>query len=171
MYQPYPSAAEASAVQPPPAPSPVRYAVVVMYAGAGLSLIRVIADLATKASLRTDIATKASHAAVPLTAAQINTAVTTAIAASAVLGLISVGLWILSARGSAGGRKWAQVTGTVLFGLDTLALLAGPPGLGLTASQPAVDAACTAVIWLAGLGAVVLLWRRSSRSFFGGRQT
>jgi hypothetical protein len=171
MYQPYPPTAEAPAGQRPPAPSAVRYAVVVMYAGAGLSLIRVIADLATKASLKADITRKASHAAVPLTATQISTAVTTAIAASVVLSLIGVGLWILNARGSAGGRKWAQITGTVLFGLDTLALLAGPPGSGVTGGQPAVDVLCTAAIWLAGLGAVVLLWRRSSRSFFNSGQS
>jgi hypothetical protein len=166
MYQPYPAAAEAAVGERPPAPSAVRYAAAIMYVGAGLSLIRVIADLATKATLKADITTKASHAAVPLTATEISTAVTTAIAASVVLGLIGAGLWILNARGSAGGRKWAQVTGTVLFGLDTLALLAGPPGSGVTGGQPAVDVLCTAAIWLAGLGAVVLLWRRSSRSFF-----
>jgi hypothetical protein len=170
MYQPYPGAAETSAVQRPSAPAPVRYAIVVMYVGAGLSLVRVIADLATRASLKTDITTKASHAAVPLTAAQISAAAATAIAVSVVVGLIGAGLWILNARGSAGGRKWAQVTGTVVFGLDTLALLAGPPGSGLTGSQPAADVLCTALIWLAGLAAVVLLWQRSSRSFFSGRQ-
>jgi len=170
MYQPYPGAAETAVVQRPPAPAPLRYAIVVMYVGAGLSLIRVVADLATKASLKADITARASHAAVPLTAAQISAASTTAIAVSAVLGLIGAGLWILNARGSAGGHKWAQVTGTVVFGLDTLALLAGPPGSGLTGSQPAVDVLCTAVIWLAGLAAVVLLWQRSSRSFFGGSQ-
>jgi hypothetical protein len=169
MYQPYPGAAEMPAVQRPPAPSSVRNAVVVMYVGAAVSLIRVIADLAAKASLKADIE-KASHGGVPLTASQVNAAVTTSIAVSVVLGLVGVGLWILNARASAGGRKWAQVTGTVLFGLDTLALLAGPPGVGLTADQPAVARLCTAMVWLVGLGAVVLLWQRSSRAFFTGRQ-
>jgi hypothetical protein len=170
MYQPYPAAAEMQAARRPPAPSPVRNAVVVMYAGAAVSLIRVIADLTAKASLKTDIE-KTSHGAVPLTASQVNAAVTASIAASVVLGLIGVALWILNARGSAGGRKWAQVTGTVLFGLDTLSLLAGPPGVGLTAGQPAVARLCTAVVWLAGLAAVVLLWQRSSRAFFSQRQS
>jgi hypothetical protein len=170
MYQPYPGAAEMPAAQRPPAPSPVRRSVVVMYAGAAVSLIRVIVDLATKASLKADIE-KAPHPGVALTASQVNAAVTVSIAAAVVLGLISLALWIVLARASAGGRKWAQVTGSVLFGLDTLALLVGPPGLGVTGDQPALAKLCTAVVWLTGLGAVVLLWQRSSRSFFDGRQS
>jgi hypothetical protein len=169
MYQPYPGAAETPTVRRQAAPSPVRNAVVVMYAGAAVSLIRVIADLMGRASLKTDIE-KTSHGAVPLTASQVNAAVTVSIVASVVLGLIGIGLWILNARGSADGRKWAQVTGTVLFGLDTLSLLAGPPGVGLAAGQPAVARLCTALVWLAGLAAVVLLWQRSSRAFFSQRQ-
>jgi hypothetical protein len=169
MYQPYPGATEVPTVQRPAAPSPVRSAVVIMYAGAAVSLIRLIADLATRASLKADIE-KAPHGAVPLTAHQVSAAVTVSIAAAVVLGLISVGLWILNARGCAAGRKWAQVTGTVLFGLGTLSLLAGPPGFGLAANQPAVARVCTVLVWLAGLGAVVRLWQRSSRDFFNGRQ-
>ncbi len=169
MYQPYPGGADTPPVQRPPAPAPVRAAVVVMYAGAAVSVVKVIADLATRASLKADVQ-NAPHGAVPVTASQVNAAVTASIAASVVLGLVSVGLWILNARGSAGGQKWAQVTGTVLFGLDTLALLAGPLGFGLTANQPVVDRLCTALVWLAGLGAVVLLWQRGSRAFFSGRR-
>jgi hypothetical protein len=167
MYQPYPGGADMPAVHRPAPPS-VRNAVVAMYAGAAMSLIKVIADLATKASLKADLE-KAPHA-VPVTASQLNAALTASIAASVVLGLISVGLWILSARGSAGGQKWAQVTGTVLFGLDTLALLAGPTGFGLAGDQPAVDKLCAALVWLVGLATVVLLWQRGSRAFFTGRQ-
>jgi hypothetical protein len=96
--------------------------------------------------------------------------VTAAIAISAVLGLISVGLWIINARASGSGSKWAQVTGSVLFGLDTLALVAGPPGLGIIGVQPAAAKLCTAAVWLAGLAAVVLLWQGSSRAFFNGQQ-
>ena len=169
MYQPYPGGADRSAVDRP-TPSPVRQAVLVMYVGAALSVIRVIVVLVTKASLKADIASRAARAAVPLTASQINAAETAAIVFSVVVGVIGAGLWIVNARGSADGQKWAQVTGTVLFGLDTLALLIGPGGLGITGGQPVVDRICTAVVWLAGLSAVVLLWQRSSRGFFGRRQ-
>jgi hypothetical protein len=40
MYQPYPGATEMPAVQRPLAPKPVRSAVVIMYAGAAVSLVR-----------------------------------------------------------------------------------------------------------------------------------
>ena len=45
-----------------------------------------------------------------------------------------------------------------------------PAGGGLAAGQPGAAGLCTAMVWLAGFGAVVLLWRRSSRAFFNGRQ-
>ena len=147
MYQPYPGGADRSAVDRP-TPSPVRQAVLVMYVGAALSVIRVIVVLVTKASLKADIASRAARAAVPLTASQINAAETAAIVFSVVVGVIGAGLWIVNARGSADGQKWAQVTG----------------------GQPVVDRICPAVVWLAGLSAVVLLWQRSSRVFFGRRQ-
>ena len=54
----------------------------------------------------------------------------------------------------------------MLFGLATLALLAGPVGLGLTTAQSAAARICTGIVWLAGLGAVVLLWQSSSSAWF-----
>ena len=80
MYQPYPGGADRSAVDRP-TPSPVRQAVLVMYVGAALSVIRVIVVLVTKASLKADIE-KAPHGAVPLTAHQVSAAVTVSIAAA-----------------------------------------------------------------------------------------
>ena len=53
---------------------------------------------------------------------------------------------------------------------EKIGLLIGPGGLGITGGQPVVDRICTAVVWLAGLSAVVLLWQRSSRVFFGRRR-
>jgi hypothetical protein len=169
MYQSYPGEAQMPAAERRPAPNSVRNAMKVMYAGAALSLARLVVDLVTKSSLKADLE-KTSRAGVRLTATQLNTAVTVSIVASVIVGLISIGLWILVARSTGSGRKWAQVTGTVLFGLDTLALLAGPPGLGIVGFEPAVAKLFTALVWLAGLVAVVLIWRGASRAFFSESQ-
>jgi hypothetical protein len=168
MYQPYPGEAQMPGTRRPPAPASVRSAVGVMYGGAAVSLIRVVVDVATKSGLKADIEKNGSHGPIPLTASQVNSAVTASIVMAVILGLIGVGLWILVARGSQNGQSWARITGSVLFGLDTLALLAGPLGLAVTGPQPAVAKLFTALVWLAGLGAVVLLWQRSSRVFFRG---
>ena len=169
MYQPYPGEAQMPAAQRRPAPTSVRNAMMVMYAGAVLSLVRLVVALLTKSSFKTDLE-KSPHAGAPLTATQVNTAVTVSIVASVVVGLVGIGLWILVARATGNGRKWAQVTGTVLFGLDTLALLAGPPGLAIVGFMPALDKLFTALVWLAGLVTVVLLWRGTSRAFFSQSQ-
>jgi hypothetical protein len=166
MYQPYPGGAQLPGTKRPPAPASVRSAVGVMYAGAALSLIRVIADIATRSSLKADIEKNGSHGPIPLTASQVNSVVTASIVMAVAVGLISVGLWIFVARASKDGQNWARVTGSVLFGLDTLASLAGPSGLAINGPQPTVAKLFTALVWLAGLGAVVLLWQRGSRAFF-----
>jgi hypothetical protein len=70
-------------------------------------------------------------------------------------------LWIFLGRGCRNGRNWARITATVLFGVATLDLL------GLLAFPEAAVAKVLAVlIWLIGLGAVVLLWRGTSTAFF-----
>ena len=82
--------------------------------------------------------------------------------------VIQVALWIGLARACKSGKSWARITGTVFFGILTVGLLTGirssPSGRGLVLGV---------IGWLAGLGAVVLLWRRLSSVFFraakGGR--
>jgi hypothetical protein len=166
MYQPYPDAAQMPADQRPPAPAPVRRAVMVMYAGAAASLLRAIADLVTRTELNSFVAARSRAAAVHLTASQTSATTNAALAVAVVIGIIGVGLWIFIARAAGKGSKAARVTGTVLFGLDTLALLVAPPDVGL--SGPVLPKIFTVVVWLAGLVVVILLWLRSSRAFFRG---
>ena len=84
-------------------------------------------------------------------------------ALTVVLSLIEIALWLGIARACRNGQSWARVTGTVLFGLHTLAflgVLANPhPGIGLTK-------VLTIISWLIACGAVVFLWKRPSSAFF-----
>jgi hypothetical protein len=50
---------------------------------------------------------------------------------------------------------------SVLFGLDTIFLL-----LGISRTGFQLGNVVSILVWLAGLGAVVLLWRRESTEFF-----
>jgi hypothetical protein len=75
--------------------------------------------------------------------------------------VLSVGFWILIARGSKNGNNSARVTGAVLFGIATLQL-------STVGDMLVVAGICAVIIWLVGLGAVVLLWQRSSSAFFKG---
>jgi uncharacterized membrane protein len=158
-------------LQRPGVPASVRNAVRLMYVGAAVSLTKVIVDLATEGTTRTamlsalKIGARKSGGALP-TASQFNTGVTATLAMAAGLGLIGVGLWVFVARGSRNGRDWARATGSVLFGLDTLALLIGPPDIGIRGPEATVARIFAGIVWLIGLTAVVFLWQKDSGVFF-----
>ena len=157
-----------------PVPVSVRNAVRLMYLGAAVSLATVIVDLATEGATRSAMlsALKAgirkSGGVLP-TASQFNSGVTDTLALVSVLGLIGVGLWIFVARGSRNGRDWARATASVLFGLDTLAALIGPPDMGVRGPEADVARIFAGIVWLIGLTAVAFLWRKDSGAFFRAR--
>jgi hypothetical protein len=147
-----------------------------MYLGAAVSLITVIVDLATesitKSAMLSALKTGARQSGIALpTGSQFNSGFYATLALVSVLGLIGVGLWIFVARGSGNGRDWARVTGSVLFGLDTLALLIGPPDLGIRGPEATVTRIFVGVVWLIGLTAVMCLWRSDSSAFFKARRS
>jgi hypothetical protein len=157
MYQAYPSGGQVPEPQQLPAPKPVLTAAKLMYAGAIISAITFVIGLVTVGSTRTAL----KKAYPKYTAHQVSTLVTFDVTVGIIVGLLSVGLWIFIARGCLRGRNWARMTGTVLFALDTLLIL-------LSVSRLTVGAAflIDLVIWLIGLGVVVLLWRKESSAFF-----
>jgi len=59
------------------------------------------------------------------------------------------------------GKSWARIVATVLFGLDTLFLL-----LGVVRAGAAASSVVSILIWLIGLGTVILLWRKDSSEYF-----
>jgi hypothetical protein len=87
-----------------------------------------------------------------------------ALVASAIVGgLVGAGLWVFVARACHSGKGWARITGTVLFGIATVQGLSS-----LVAPEAALVKGFWLVVWLVGLGAVVLLWQGSSSAFFTG---
>jgi hypothetical protein len=128
-----------------------------MYAGAIVSAIIFVLDLLTVNVTRTAL----KKAYPNYTAHQISTLVTADLVVGVIVGLVSVGLWVFVARACLRGRNWARMTGTVLFGLDTLFIL-----LSLTRFKGGLSVLIGLVVWLIGLGAVVMLWRKESSAFF-----
>jgi len=153
MYQPYPGGAQLPETQRPPVPASVRNAVTVMYAGAVASLAYAIVFIMTLSATKRAIEQHSPQ----LTTGQ-------ALMASAIVdGLIGAGLWIFIAQTCKRGKNWARTTGTVLFGINTVQVLGGLP---IPVAAPVKIFAL--VVWLVGLGAVVLLWQGSSSGFFTG---
>ena len=158
MYQPYPeSTGEPPGSQRPPIPNSVQTAVKLMYAGAALSLIELIVGLITIGSVRSAIRKAFPH----YTASQLHSAEVTSVVVGVVVGLISIGLWVWMARANGAGHNYARITGTVFFGLNTLFLL-----LSLARPHASVGLIFNILVWLVGLGAVIMLWRKESAPYF-----
>lgn len=154
------SAAAAAAAGPPPA---VRHAAWLMYAGAAVSLAAGITDIATKSELRAVIART------PVARNLIGTATTATFTQAAAVNLIAVVLFLVMARWSANGSTTARTLACVLFGLRTVTVLIGPGELSALSPWPAAVRVLTVLGWLAGLGAVVFLWQKSSTVYIKAR--
>ena len=161
-YQPYPTSGQTPEPQQqrPPAPTSVQTAVKLMYAGAALSLIELIVSLATVASLKSAILKKFPN----YTSSQVHSAEVAIVAGVVIEAVIAIGLWLWMARASGAGRNYARITGTVLFVVYTLFLL-----LDLRRPSVGIGLIFAVLVWLAGLGAVVMLWRKDSSEYFTPR--
>lgn len=162
-YQPYPTggAAEQEPQRAAP-PTPVLQAVKLMYAGAIVSAISLIITLLTIGSLKTAI-----HNADPsLSASKLHSAEVAAVAVAVIFGLIGIGLWLWMAYANKAGKNWARITATVFFGLDTLSVLTS-----FRQAEPILTRLISILIWLIGLGAIILLYQRESSAYFSASKT
>lgn len=161
MYQPYPGGAQApEPSERPPAPPSIVRAVQFMYAGAAASLIGIVVDMTTLSSTKAEIIRRNPS----LTATQVANAEHVAIGLFIVSGLLGAALWYWIAQMSKAGRNWARIVGTVLFAIDTVSVFLGAaagPGGGATRVY-------SILVWVIGLGAVILLWQRASSEYFRG---
>jgi hypothetical protein len=157
MYQPYPSSGQAPEPQRPPAPNSVQTAVKLMYAGAALSFIELVVGLATVGTVKRAIQKAYPH----YTTSQVHSLEVADIAIAIVAGVVGIGLWLWMARANAAGHNWARITGTVFFGLNTLFFL-----LSLARPHAGVGLVFSVLVWLVGLGAVIMLWRPESGPYF-----
>jgi hypothetical protein len=157
MYQPYPASGQPQpqgpAAQPP---ASVLNAVKLMYAGAALSAVSLIIAIATISSVKS--AVEANNPS--LTHSQVNAAADFAVGFLVFFGLIGIGLWVWMAQMNRRGRSWARIVATVFFGLDTLFFL-----LGLIRPHATFSLLISLVIWLVGLGAIILLYRPDAAAY------
>ncbi len=157
MYQSYPQGGEMppESRRPNP-PRPVRTAVLLMYVGAALTAISLIVTVATLHTIQTAIQNNSTY-----TAQQAHQLAVAAV----VEYVITLVLWLLMAWANRAGQNWARIVATVLFGLNTLGLL-----LNVFRGSASISVLFAVLVWLVGLGAVVLLWRKESSQYFAARR-
>lgn len=157
MYQPYPTSGQGPPPQRPEPPRPVRTAVMLMYTGAALSAVGVVLELVAVHGIK-----KAIRKADPnLTAAQIHSAEVFGVALAVIIGLIGIGLWVWMAWANGRGKSWARVVASVLFGLNTVFLL-----LSFARPHVGIGLILDLLVWLAGLGTIILIWNRESSGYY-----
>ncbi len=165
MYQSYPtSGQQPPEPQRPLIPSSVQNAVRLMYAGAAFSFLELVVGLATIGSLKRAIEQAGQRAGKHYTPTQLHQLEVTSIVLGVIVGVIAIGLWLWMARANQAGHSYARITGTVFFGLNTLFLF-----LSLARPHASVGLIFNLLVWLAGLGAVILLWRKESSVYFSPR--
>jgi hypothetical protein len=71
------------------------------------------------------------------------------------------------AQSNQAGKSWARVVATLLFGVDTLSLIADINGASAL-SGTAATRIYGIIVWLIGLAAIILLWQRTSSDYFRG---
>jgi hypothetical protein len=158
-YQPYPGGTQMpEPATRPPVPQSITRAVQLMYAGAAASLIGIIIALTTLSSIKSQIVSKNPS----LTTTQVNNAQHVAIGVLIASGLIGAALWLWMAQSSKAGKNWARIVSTVLFGIETINVVAGASAI----SSGGASRVYSIVIWLIGLGAIIFLWQRSSTEYF-----
>jgi hypothetical protein len=157
MYQPYPSGGQVPEPRRPALPASVQNAVRLMYAGAVLSVVVLAAAVLTVGSVRTAV-----HNAFPsYSASRVRSAAMVVVVTDVVVQVITVGLWLWMAVANKAGNGWARVVASVLFGLNTLLLL-----LSFARPHASIGAVLNLLIWLVGLGTIILLWRKESSQYF-----
>ena len=160
MYQPYPTSGQMPEPQRPPAPNSVQTAVKLMYAGAALSFIELAVNLVAISSVKTAI-----HKRFPnYTSTQLHAAEVSYVVVVVLSSVIAIGLWLWMARANAAGRNYARITGTVFFALNTLFFL-----LSIARPHASIGLVLSLLVWLVGLGAVIMLWRKDSGPYFTPR--
>jgi O-antigen/teichoic acid export membrane protein len=143
-----------------PAPAPVQNAVRLMLVQAALSVLGFIVLLATKDTLRKEIAKKNTSYDTTKLDDVVNAAVTIGI----VIGLIFTVLYILLALQVGKGKNWARIVTWVLASLGAVAGLAS-----FAQPEPALSRILSILGLAIDIAIIVLLAQRLSNDYFRRR--
>jgi hypothetical protein len=156
VYQAFPAPIPAPSAGP--APASVRRAAYLMYAGAVVYLVSGIVGVISLVNAGPGSPLYAGHDGSSRVSGAGRGVIIAMVLTSIVIPIL---LWLWMAWKCKAGRPWARIFSTVLFGLGTLATL-----LSLATTTGFWALLGMIAGWLAGLGATILLWQRSSSWFF-----
>jgi hypothetical protein len=133
----------------PPLPESMRWAVGLMWAGAGLSVLY---------SIVTGVRTNSLFTAGTTNTAMYHGAYVGGMILEA---LLQVGLWLWMIWKVQAGRPWARVLSTVFFGFTCLQFIV------VVAAGVGIAKVSMGVYFIVALAALIMLYQRESNAFFG----
>ena len=157
MYESYPVTGPEPGPQRHQPPNSVRNAVRLMYVGAALEVIALIVALLTRDSFKSAIL-KAHPGYTP---AHVHVVENDRAASLAIGAVITIGLWLWMAWANGRGHNWARIVSAVFFGINTVDLI-----ISFAVVRAVPTSIADVVIWLVGLAAIVLLFRKESGPYF-----
>ena len=143
-------------------PSSIATAVKLMYAGAALSLLSVIASFFMLDTIKEAIEESMRETDPNASQSTIDAAYTVGMVSTVVVGIIAVGLWLWMASKNGQGRSWARIVATVFGAINVLFTVVGFTQPGMTA----VSAIISGVSMVLAVIILVLLWRKESSSYY-----
>ncbi len=156
-YKSYPSTGKPVEQERAPAPPSVQNAVKLMYVGAAVSTVSLIVSLTGSGNLKSTIRSHYPH----YTTSQVNHLYTQIIEAAIVSAVFGILLWLVMAWANGKGMSWARIASAVLFGFNTIGLVAF-----IRQPETVLSLIFELLLWLVGLGATILLWRPDSSAYF-----
>jgi uncharacterized membrane protein (UPF0136 family) len=157
MYEPYRTSEPSQQVERVQRPRTVINAIRLMYLGAAIEVVALIAALLTRGSLRASI--RRAHPFYTLR--QLRNAENVRTGILVIGAVIAIAAWLWMAWANGRGLNWARIVSAVLLGIDTLGLL-----LSFGAVRSAASVIVGIVIWLIGLAVIVLIFNKSSSEFY-----
>lgn len=143
-------------------PRSIRLAVRLMWIGAGLALLNLLATFVQVDEIRDQIDEMAVDSGDPLTEDQLDTAVAFALTIAGLIGVVAIGLWIWMATTNGQGRSWARTVATVLGVLNVVSTL-----VGVFAGQLAPLALIVSLVSIAlAVTILVMLYRPESTRYY-----
>lgn len=142
-------------------PATLKFAVAMMLVGAGVRLIDIIVTTANQELLADLTRQQLEQQNLEATPDVINSAVNSAITLSVFGGIVAIILWLWMARMNHDGRKWARTVSTVFFVIAIASFL-----FTLTTPAPGISRLIAIASLLAGLGAIIGLWREDTSEYY-----
>lgn len=166
QYQPYPEESARSerdgSNQVHEQPPSIRTAVLLMRAGAAVSLIGLVVTLFTLDTLKDEVRAQLGASDASFSSADLDTAFNAAVVFAIVFGLIGVGLWLWMAWANGKGRKWARVVATVFGVINVLSFI-----FVITAGSATTPSLIVSVLSvLVGVAALFYLYRPDASQFY-----